>query len=480
MRVTSAGTRRAVRAAVVGGLVWVLAGIPTNAPAQFETGPFAGFGLEAWGSAFSMIYDDPNGPIPAHPTGEMHAAYSLATLTDGPSGHGIGTVFWPGGPAATAGPFIEDSFWDGVEEGSEGQFPPAELGRPELTPRQWPTAAEVFEPGGPHTADVVPFSHAHSTPTAVLGQSYAAAVTIPGLFRAEDGGSIAQTFVGRVKSGDTEFDAARSEVVASINDISITGGPVTVKIDALTTKATVTSDGTTPVIEGDTVIAGLTINGQGFTLDGSGFHAGDQSNPVTRQLNDAALQALNDSGISLTLANAIDTTKKAEGSRSAGGLVVRMQSQRLDEFVSQMPDDIEQGVRANLSTTHDLVLIFGAANVRASAIKSFDFSVDDDFFAAGISDSFDANVLGSSLDSGTFGSSGTGLPAEAPASAGPTDRFVATSPAFAGPVSVEGVAVVSAILGLGLALAASRGMKRLSDTLLAAGSGRSCPLGEDG
>jgi len=473
---------RALRLMLIAAFVWVLAGIPTSAPAQFENGPFAGFAMDAWGSAFSMIYDDPNGPVPAHPTGEMHAAYALATLTDGPSGHGVGSVFWPGGTAVGAGPFIEDSFWDGVEEGSEGQFPPPQLGRPELTPRQWPTAAEVFEPTGPHTSDVIPSSHAHSTESLVLARSHAGAISIPGVFSADGGGAVAQTFVGKVKDGDTTFDGARAEVVSTATDIAVGTGPVKIKVDAITTTVVVTSDGAKPTMTGETVVAGLTINGQGFTLDDTGFHANDESNPVTQELNAAALEALGESGISLTLAQPIDTTEKAEGARSAGGLIVRMQSTRFDEMVSQLPDDLEKEVRANMSTTHDLTLIFGAANVRSSAIKSFEFTLDEDaFFSFDDDDDFDASVLGASFDAGSFdGGSFDSGPLAAPGSSGGGQTFVNSSPAFAGPVSVEGVAVVSVLIALALALGAARGLKRLSDTLLAAGGGGpSCPLGDE-
>lgn len=478
----SGGTSRLARAVVVLGLVWFVAGVPTSSPAQFDEGPFAGFALEAWGASFSMIYDDPNGPIPAHPTGEMHAAYGLATLDDG-SGHGVASEAWPGPTAATAGPFIEDSFWDGVEEGSDGQFPPPQVGRPALTPRQWPVAAEVFEPAGPHTQDVPPNAHAHSTGELVYSKAATVPLSVPGIFRADGGSTTAEATVGKVKdAAGVEIDAARARVVTTVEDVSILAAVLDVEVDKVTTTAMVTSDGTKPVIAGQTVVSGLTINGEGYTIDENGIHAGGEThpNPITGQLNQAAEQALKDSGISMTLASPIDTTKGPQGSRSVGGLVVRMKSSRLDEVVSQLPDPIEKELRARVSTTHDLTLVFGAANVKASALKALAFEFEEFEFALSDDDNgFDADVLGSSLDSGSFdggsfdaGSGGTGA-----RQVGPT--VVGGRPAFAAPVEVDGVSAAAAIFGLSFVIGVARVLKRTSDRLLAVGTATNCPLGDD-
>lgn len=469
--------RRFFRLGTIVGLVWLLAGIPASAPAQFETGPFAGFALEAWGASFSMIYDDPNGPIPAHPTGEMHAAYGLATLEDG-SGHGVATELWPGPTAATAGPFIEDSFWDGVEEGSEGQFPPEELGRPALTPRQWPVAAEVFFPGEPHTSDVPPNAHAHSAGDVVYAKASTVPLHLPGAFDLDGGATTAQSTVGRVKAADgSEVDAAVAQVLTTATDILIPTpvGPIT--IDKVSTTAKVLSDGEKPVISGQTVVSGLAIAGQGYTVDENGIHAGEEShpNPLVSGLNDATEQALADSGISIALAQPIDTVDGPVGGRSAGGLIVRMNSSRLDEFVSNLPDELEKEFRARVSTTHDLTLVFGAANVKASALKSFEFEFEEFEFDAGSG----ADVLGETLDSGSF--DGGDFASGAPVGGGETTTGapVATQPAFAGPIDVNGVSAAVVILGLALVLGAARGLQMMSDRLLAVGAAKACPLGED-
>ncbi|MBI2168039.1 MAG: hypothetical protein HYU28_00850 [Actinobacteria bacterium] len=468
--------KRAARAGVILGLLWLLAGVPTQAPAQTQEAAFAGFALEAWGSGFSMIYDDPNGPIPAHPQGEMHAAYALATLSDGPSGHGVAAEVWPGATAATAGPFILDSVWDGMKSGSGGQFPPSQIPQPSV-PAGWPLAAEVFEPSDTHTSDVPPNAHAHSTETVVYAKGATVPLSLPGVFSADAGSATSHTFVGKVKNAaGVEVDAVRSEVVTTSGSISVLGGKV--KIDEVTTTAAVTSDGTKPAIEGRTLVSGLTIDGQGYEIDENGIKAGGQTNPnpITGQLNQAAESILKDSGISIMVAKPIDTTKGSTGSRSVGGLIVRMKATRLNDVVSQLPDQIEKEVRANLSTTHDLTLVFGAANVKASALKALSFEFDEEFdFALSGDEEFDAEVLGADLSAGDFGGGGD---FRAPSGGGgaysvPSGGAVITAqPAFAGPIEVEGVSALAVIVGLGAVVGMARGLKMFSDRALKVGGGR--------
>ena len=476
--------RRAQRVATVVGLVWLMAGIPSGAPAQFESGPFAGFALEAWGAGFSMIYDDPNGIIPAHPTGEIHAAYALGTLSDG-FGHGVATELWPGPTAATAGPFLEDSLWDGVEDGSDGQFPPAAIGRPSLTPKQWPAAAEVFWPGEPHTQDVAPGAHAHSRESLIYAKSSTVPLGLPGIFSAGAGATTAQTFVGRVRNANgLEIDAARSEVLTTVAGITIPTplGPIT--IDKVTTTASVTTDGTTPVIDGTTVVSGVSFAGQGYVLDEDGFHAADETtpNPILSQLNENLEEALVDSGISISLVEPIDAAKQAEGSRSVGGLIVRMESHRLDEAVGALPAEIQSVIRENLSLTHDLTIVFGGANVRSSALKAFEAELED-LDLGGLGGDFDTDVLGAELQGGSFGggdfgSTGGGTTSGVPAGG----QVVTTRPAFAGPVEVDGVAMAAVIFGLAVVFGAANALRVLSDRALLAGASapgsRSCPDGK--
>lgn len=471
---------RVVRSAVVAALVWIVAGIPTDAPAQFESGPFAGFALEAWGSGFSMIYDDPNGAIPAHPTGEMHAAYASGTLTDG-SGHGVASQFWPGATAATAGPFLEDSVWDNIEDGSDGQFPPKQLGRPALTPRQWPAAAEVFWPGDPHTQDVPPNAHAHSTESLIYSKASTVPLGLPGVFGVDGAATTVQTFVGSVRNAEgLEVEAARSQVVTTVNGITIPTPVGAITIDKVTTTAMATTDGTTPVIEGRTVVSGVTVAGQGYRLDEEGFHQGGEAtpNPLLGELNSGLEEALADSGISITLVEPIDTVKAGEGSRSVGGLIIRMKSDRMEDLVSALPEPIQGQVRQNLSTSHDLQLIFGAANVRSSALKAFEFGGEE--FEVDLGDDFDTEVLGASVDAGSFdggdfGSTGGGITTAAPGGG----QVVTGRPAFAAPVEVDGIATAALVLGLAFALAVARGLQVVSDRALAPATARACPIGED-
>lgn len=482
---------RVLRSAAIVGLIWLLAGIPTGSSAQTDEGPFAGFSTNAWGSALSFVYDDPDGVIPAHPTMEMHAAYALAQLDAGPSGHGVATTFWPGPTAATAAPFIEDSFWAGFEEGSRnglkvgdtqvlpGSEPPPRP--PPVAPKGWPAAAEVFEPAGPHTSDVPPNAHAHSASEVVFAKSAVVPLTLPGVFTADGGSSTSQSGFEQLELADgRRVDAVRSRVTSTIEDVAVLGGMV--KIDEVTTTADVYSDGEKPVIAGRTVVSGLTIAGQGFTIDEKGIHAGGETheNPLLAGMNDAGA-ALADQGVTMTVASPIDLAKGAEGSRTAGGLVIRIDSRRLDEAVSELPDELERQVRANVSTAHSATIVLGAANVKASAIRSLEFLFEDiEFDLSDFGDgSFDAEVLGTTFDAGSFdaGSFGQGDALVGPSPGAGT--VVEARPAFAPPVDVEGVGAAAVIIGLGAVLGGARMLKVLSDRLLARGGATPCPLGDD-
>lgn len=470
-------TLRALRSLVVVGLVWLMAGIPTSAPAQFETGPFAGFGLEAWGAGVAMIYDDPNGPIPAHPQGEMHAAYALATLSDGPSGHGVASELWPGATGATALPFIEDSFWSSFEhewKKNSGEDPPFDR-PPPLAPKQFPIAAEVFEPGGPHTHDVPPNAHSHSSKDGVYAKANTVPLSLPGIFTVDGASTTSEVTVGKVETADErEIDAARSRVVTTAADVTVTIPGGSIQIDKVTTTAMVTTDGTEPVIEGNTVVSGLTVNGQGYTLDEHGLHAGgdSQPNPILGELNAGAAQALAESGTELTFVTPIDTVADAEGSRSVGGVMLHMTAARMEDLVAALPDPIQNELRKHISTTHDFRLILGAANVRASALEAFDFGLDDVDVDLGGDDFGTTEVLGTTFDSGSFTPGDVAAPAPVTRSGGGT---VTGRPAFAAPVEVDGVSVAAFLVGLAAALAAARGLKVLSDRALMVGAATRCP-----
>ncbi len=465
------GRHRFLRLTGIVGLVWLLAGIPAGSSAQSGSG-LGGFQIGATGSAVSMLYMDPNSPIPASPTGEMHAAYSLAEVETGPSGHGVAAELWPGETASTAAPFIEQTFWQEMETGSDGQFP---LSNPNIVPR-WPLAAEAFEPQGPNEQAVAP----NATTTAQGEYAYSEAnstpLEVPSVFNVEGGFSSALAETGSIDLEDgRKVPGAISHVTAVASDISLLGGFVT--IEKVTTTARVTSDGEQARLAGRTVVSGLEIAGQGYTMDYDGIHADGEThdglNPVLGQLREGGESALSDQGISLTLAEAVDTASGAQGSRNLGGLIVRLDSRRFDDLVSQLPEEFQREIRSRSSTDHTLTLVFGSVTASASAAPEFTFEAPS--FDFGDDFSTPPQVLSSGATSApTTNLNSATLPEVSPAPSG--GQVTPTQPAFAAPVAVDGIGAGIALMAIALVLAAARGLHWMSGALLAGGAADDCNI----
>lgn len=475
------------RSVVVLGLVWLMAGIPAG-PSSAQSGDgLGGFGTSAWGSSFSMIYVDPKSPIPASPTGEMHAAYTLATLEFGPSGHGLAAQLYPGEAASTAGPFVEQSFWDGFEAGFEENDQEPPIPRQRVVPR-WPLAAEVFEPQGPNEQEVPPNSRAVAKGRFVSAESATVPLELPQTVTMAAGGSTARTAVESIELSDgREVEGAISQVTATAEDIDILQGLVTV--DQVTTTAKVVSDGENAQVSGNTKVTGFKILDQEFFIDEEGIHQGEetQPNPVLGQLQEAGETALADNGVTVMVVKPLDSVDGAMGARSVGGLIVRIDSRRFQEAVSSLPPELQTELAAaGVSTDHTLTLIFGAANVSASAAKAFSFEPPSFDFTPPAPPppapvDTGASVLGNEV-SAPPQPAPTAAPAAAAASSSapppqPSAVTFSSEPAFAAPVAVEGVSAVAAIVGLGLVIAAARGLHWMSGALLTpAGAQDDCSI----
>lgn len=474
--------RRTGRTALLLGAVWLMAGIPSGAPAQ-EGAALGGFDVNAWGSGVTWVYDQPGSPIPASPTAEMHGAYSLATLRTGGSGHAVGAEIWPGPVAATVAPFIEDSFWSGFNDGSkefadgmneareEGlpipEQEPQRFENPQLVPKQYPAGAEVFlPPGGEQSA---PFAHARAVDLTVEADTDSVKLLFPGVLAARAVASDARSAIDTAQT-DTgeEVPLAVARATSKTGQVSILGGLV--EIDEVSTVATVTSDGETAEIAGRTVVTGLRIDGNEFSIDEGGIHAGgeDQENPVTGQFNENAAAVLEGSGVMLTLAQPVDTTHGNRASRSAGGLIVQVSAERMEEAFSGLPDEIENELRGQgVAFTQTTTIVLAAVNVSSGASEGFSFG-DTDFGGfddvGGASDFGGAAVLGGTTG-GDGGQNEVTLQSTPAPVIRPTPEGRQAAPArFTPPIDVDGVGAGAVVLGMVLALAAARLLWKLSDT----------------
>lgn len=462
--------RRLLRLTAIVGLIWLLAGIPAGSSAQSASG-LGGFQVGTTGSAVSMIYMDPNSPIPSSPTGEMHGAYSLAEVETGPSGHGVAAELWPGETASTAAPFIEQTFWQEVETGSDGQFP---LSNPNIVPR-WPLAAEAFEPQGPNEQAVAPNAQTTAQGEYAYSEANTTPLQVPGVFNVEGGFSSALAETGSIELDDgRKVPGAISHVKAVAADISLLGGFVT--IEKVTTTARATSDGEQARLAGRTVVSGLQIAGQGYTIDHEGIHAdgetNDGLNPILGQLRKAGETALADQGISITLAQAVDTVSGARGSRNLGGLIVRLDSRRFDDLVAQLPEEFQREIRSRSSTDHALTLVFGSVTASASAAPEVTF--DAGSFDFGDDLSGPPQVLSSGTSAPTPVAGSAPAPSAPPAPSRGT--ISGAQPTFAAPVEVDGIGAGIGLMAIALVLAAARGLHWMSGALLAGGAADDCNI----
>ncbi len=464
---------RFLRLTGIVGLVWLLAGIPADSSAQSASG-LGGFQIGTTGSAVSMIYMDPNSPIPAQPTGEMHAAYSLAEIETGPSGHGVAAELWPGETASTAAPFVEQTFWEEFEAGFEdnGEEPP--FTNPNIVPR-WPLAAEAFEPQGPNEQAVAPNAKTTAQGEYAYSEANTTPLEVPGVFNVEGGFSSALAETGSIELEDgRKVPGAISHAKAVASDVSLLGGFVT--IEKVTTTARVTSDGELAQLAGRTVVSGLQIAGQGYTIDYDGIHAdgetNDGLNPVLGQLREGGESALSDQGISLTLAQTVDTVSGAQGSRNLGGLIVRLDCRSFDDLVSQLPEEFQREIRSRSSTDHTLTLVFGSVTASASAAPEFTF--EPPAFDFGDDFSTPPQVLSSGATSTPAPVANSAPAPSTPQPAPSGGTMTQTQPAFAAPVSVDGIGAGMALLAIALVLAAARGLHWMSGALLAGGAADDC------
>ena len=292
--------------------------------------------LSALSVATRWTFDQPGSPIPAQPTGEMTQAYSLAEFASGPSTHGLASLWWPGSAGADFGPVYG--------------FP------------AYPVRAEAFNPQTPHKqqTDYGPYTTMDAKAT---GTSAEAATTWqqsePQLAQAIVTGDYASSSATQEKG-----NLAVSEGTAQANDVSIAGGLI--HIDSVITKGRAVTNGKNGTVSGQTVVTGATVQGQGVTIDDKGVHIGDQTVPVLDPINGGQVQqALQQAGITVKVADPVDTVKGSDAQRVLGGLVIQFESGALNDVVpQQIRDQLKNYVQFNQSMT----LSIGAVTVDSETL----------------------------------------------------------------------------------------------------------------
>ena len=123
--------------------------------------PLGGFTLSASSSPVTTQFYEQAIPIPADPQAEVHASYSQATSSTGPSNRGLASSLWPGAAVGDGYNTIV-----GTLSGSL-QIPPAVAGK--IFGSTYPVQANTTYPAGPAQATQGnapgPYSIAHATAT---------------------------------------------------------------------------------------------------------------------------------------------------------------------------------------------------------------------------------------------------------------------------------------------------------------------------
>jgi hypothetical protein len=249
MRVRS--RRVAVALLVVG--VALVAGPVAAAVAQAAAGSTLDvFDVTADATGIGASFGDP-GTQP-YPTAAGLAPSATAQLGDGPAGHALASVVWPGplhGNAGTLANLLGTPLPPDVASDAND-----------------PVRAEATASGGARDAQALgPMSAvvdgAQSTATTALTD-----FSQPSVVSAARVVTTSRSFL----DGGTATGIAETQ----LQGVEVAG---LVKIDTIRTVAKGTTDGDAATTDQDVVISGVTVQGQGATIDGKGIHLGPQSTP---------------------------------------------------------------------------------------------------------------------------------------------------------------------------------------------------------
>lgn len=264
-----------------------------------------GFSTEAEGAPFSMLLFEPVAPVPADP-GEPHLradhAYVHTKLNTGPQGRALASTLWPGVLLGDGFPTVA-----GLVAGPTGQEPPE---YPLKTDARSPGAQpEICKeaPGGVGMCSVAEGFEVLAK--AQAGESPAGEQVAFGNF---DGESFGRVVDGR----------AVTTVTAVAQDVNLLGGTIT--IDSVETTITTSSDGATGTSTGRTTVSGLSIAGQGYTIDEQGLRPTEGNALGELPELPGQEQTAESLGIEVTLLGHEQEVTEAEAMRSAGGLQIRV------------------------------------------------------------------------------------------------------------------------------------------------------------
>ncbi|MDQ3610482.1 MAG: hypothetical protein M4D85_02540 [Actinomycetota bacterium] len=297
----SAPGRRAAAGMIVALVLALTAGAAAAVdPVRTMTG-LGGYRINATGAPLQILLDDPTIPLPRPPEAavlEADPSFTQTTLSTGPQGRALASALWPG-----------TLIGNGLPNLSEGA-------------PDYPIKAEASFPGGAALASAEPGMDASAQGLDVVAT--ASGATPP---QVEQSPLRSGTTASRSASTVID-DIGIASVIAEASDVDLMG---LVQVRSVRTTVLSRSDGRLGSTEGTTVVSGLTVNGQGYTVDDRGVRPvqGDQRGGSVLPALPAAPQGLADAGITVDPVVHSEQLSGATASRVATGLRISIDTAAL-------------------------------------------------------------------------------------------------------------------------------------------------------
>jgi hypothetical protein len=431
---------------LVGGLLCLAgAALPLVTATAEDAEPGSGLGsfsLSANAPVLQVREEDPADQCSATPAGtagcEGVVNESVSSLSNGPIGHALSSVAWPGTLAGNLGTLLVVL--------SGGQVPD------DATALNSPVRADAHI-GGPNPV-VTDYPPAPAPPAVHMkadaeATKVTAEATVGGA-QSTPVGSIG-TSTSRTATTLTGVSAAQATAHSEVHDVTIAG---VLHLGSITSDATATTDGSVAKASGHTVVTGATVAGVPVSIDENGVTVQTQNLPFPQQATDAVNTALAGAGMTIALSQPHGTPSGASVTYDAGSLVL---------FWQQQPG------RA-------LSAVLGGAQVSVTSSPGFSFGGTTGGTTGGglggtVGGTTGTPPLTGSVTPGTL--PGTGQP---PSVVPPGPVVVPDNRALTGPLP-KGVSPWLgglAVAGAGLVMA---GLRRLPDRVLVVNP-TSCPNGD--
>ena len=336
----------------------VASGAPaTAAGVRTQTG-LGGFLVAANAAPFKVQLDDPGVPIPRPADAaiiEADPSYTEATINTGPVARATASSVWPGGLLGRGLPQLDSQLPD------------------------YPLKAEASYPGGEHAK--AKSANGVGMEASAFGLDTVATASgspnaVPGSLEIGAVASQSRTTV--------VDDVAIGSAVSKASDVTLLG---LIHLGEVVSTVETRSDGRKGTSSGSTIVSGLTVMGQGFTVDDKGVHAGPQTVPLPG-LPGQVTDPLKMLGVTIDPLIQKATTNGTGSSRIARGLRISIDtklfrstfdsipglSDTLAKTFGMAPAEVQGYLFYTLAASPKITFILGAAE--ASSAANLPLSID--------------------------------------------------------------------------------------------------------